>query len=77
MKWKSGQIGVGLRKTLLIREVIPLFYKVDDYGTPYDWAHVMKKTIKIAGPVFSSKRMAQEYCGKYYQKALKSVPKPS
>jgi hypothetical protein len=32
--------------------------------------------MKNAGPVFSAKRMAEEYSEKYYQKALKSAGKP-
>ncbi|MDH4233001.1 MAG: hypothetical protein OEW04_13350 [Nitrospirota bacterium] len=59
--------------SILEKEVIPLYYKVDDDGIPRDWVTIMKGAMKSTGPVFSARRMAEEYAGKFYQKALKSV----
>lgn len=58
---------------LLEREIVPLFYKVDESGIPIDWVKVMKETIKGTGPLFSARRMAKEYALKFYQNALKSA----
>jgi glycogen phosphorylase len=62
---------------ILEHKIIPLYYKEDEYGVPRDWVNIMKEAIKSIGPAFSSRRMAQEYTLKFYQKALKSVRKPS
>jgi starch phosphorylase len=58
---------------LLEREIIPLFYEVDEYGIPADWVKVMKEAIKGTGSSFSARRMAKEYTLKFYQNALKSA----
>lgn len=58
---------------ILEREVIPLYYKVDDDGIPRDWVIIMKEAMKSTGPVFSARRMVEEYARKFYQKALKSA----
>jgi len=58
---------------ILEKEVIPLYYKVDDDGIPRDWVNVMKEAIKSTGPVFSARRMVEEYARKFYQNALKSA----
>ena len=57
---------------LLEREIIPLFYKVDETGTPTDWVKVMKQAMKSNGPIFSARRMVKEYATKFYQHALKA-----
>ena len=61
---------------LLEEEIIPLYYKVDEYGTPVDWVKVMKEAIKSTAPLFSARRMVKEYAVKFYQNALKSASKP-
>ena len=61
---------------LLEKEIIPLYYKVDEYGTPVDWVKVMKEAIKSTAPLFSARRMVKEYAVKFYQNALKSASKP-
>ncbi len=58
---------------ILEKEVIPLYYKVDDDGIPRDWVNVMKEAMKSTGPVFSARRMVEEYARKFYQNALKSA----
>jgi starch phosphorylase len=58
---------------ILEKEVVPLYYKVDDEGIPSGWVKVMKEAIKSTAPAFSARRMTKEYAMKYYQKALKSA----
>ena len=58
---------------ILEKEVVPLYYKVDDDGIPSKWVKVMKEAIKSTAPAFSARRMTKEYAMKYYQKALKSA----
>jgi starch phosphorylase len=58
---------------ILEEEVIPLYYKVSDDGTPHDWVKVMKESIKSNGPRFSTRRMVKEYIQKFYMKALKEA----
>lgn len=58
---------------ILKKEVIPLYYKVDDDGIPRDWVHIMKEAMKSTGPAFSARRMVKEYAGKFYQKAFQSA----
>jgi starch phosphorylase len=58
---------------ILEQEVIPLYYKVSDDGTPHDWVKVMKESIKSNGPRFSTRRMVKEYIQKFYTKALKEA----
>ncbi|MCL4537968.1 MAG: alpha-glucan family phosphorylase [Nitrospirae bacterium] len=58
---------------LMEKEIIPLFYKVDDDGIPHGWVKVMKEAIKSTAPLFSARRMVKEYARKFYQNALKSA----
>jgi starch phosphorylase len=60
---------------LLENEIIPLYYKVDEYGTPIGWVKVMKEAIKSTAPLFSARRMVKEYALKFYQNALKTAQK--
>lgn len=57
--------------TLLEKEIIPLFYKVDEDGVPVGWVKVMKEAIKGTAAAFSARRMVKEYALKFYQQALK------
>jgi starch phosphorylase len=56
---------------LIEKEIIPLFYQVDESGIPVEWVKVMKQAIKSTGPSFSARRMVKEYALKFYQNALK------
>lgn len=58
---------------ILEKEVIPLYYKVSDDGTPHDWARVMKESIKSSAAKFSSRRMVKEYVERFYKKALEKA----
>jgi len=59
--------------SFLEKEIIPLYYKVDDNGVPCSWTRVMKESIKSIARRFSARRMAKEYAERFYQKALKSA----
>lgn len=54
---------------ILEKEIIPLYYKVDEDGVPRGWVKVMKEAIKSTSPLFSARRMAKEYARKFYQNA--------
>jgi starch phosphorylase len=56
--------------SLLEEEIIPLFYTVDDDGTPRGWVRVMKEAMKSTGPYFSTRRMLKEYLDNFYRAAI-------
>jgi glycogen phosphorylase len=58
---------------VLEKEIIPLYYKVSEDGTPAGWVKVMKESMKSNGPRFSARRMVKEYIGKFYVNALKEA----
>lgn len=58
---------------ILENEVIPLYYKVDENGTPHKWVKVMKEAMKDTAPLFSARRMVKDYVKRFYQNALKSA----
>ena len=58
---------------ILEREVIPIYYRMDDDGVPHDWVKVMKEAIKSTAAPFSTRRMAKEYASKFYKDALQSA----
>jgi starch phosphorylase len=58
---------------ILEREVIPIYYRMDDDGVPHDWVKVMKEAIKSTAAPFSTRRMAKEYASKFYKGALQSA----
>jgi len=57
--------------TILEKDVIPLFYKLDDRGTPREWVTVMKEAIKSTAAFYSARRMVKEYSKKFYQPVLR------
>jgi starch phosphorylase len=58
---------------ILEKELIPLYYKVEDDGIPHEWVKVMKESMKSNGPKFSARRMIKEYIRKFYSNALKNI----
>ena len=77
--WAFGQEGINGNRDqadaeaiyhVLEEEVIPLYYKVSDDGTPHDWVRVMKESVRSDAARFSSRRMVREYIQKFYTKAL-------
>jgi len=79
--WTFGDAGTDQRDVsdatalyqILEKEVIPLFYKVDDDGVPHRWVRLMKETIKSTAPIFNTRRMMKEYTLKFYQHALQTA----
>jgi len=61
--------------SILEKEVIPLYYKLDEDGIPRDWIKVMKKAIINLAPSFSARRMVKQYVNIFYRNALKSALK--
>jgi starch phosphorylase len=57
---------------LLEKEIVPLFYKLDESGTPASWVRVMKEAVKSTAAQFSARRMVKEYALKFYQNAMKA-----
>jgi starch phosphorylase len=55
---------------LLEEEIIPLFYQRSDDGVPHGFVRVMKAAMKSVSPRFSARRMAKEYVGHFYVRAL-------
>ena len=60
---------------LLEKEVVPLYYSVDEQGISHGWVKLMKETMKMTGPNFCARRMAKEYTEKFYSKAIGAVKK--
>ncbi|HRW83221.1 MAG TPA: alpha-glucan family phosphorylase, partial [Methanothrix sp.] len=58
---------------ILENDVIPLYYRVDDKGVPRGWVKVMKESIKVTGPNFTSRRMVKEYTEKFYRAAIEET----
>jgi starch phosphorylase len=59
--------------TILEKEIIPLYYNVDEDGIPRDWTKVMKEAIISNAPAFSARRMVKEYATKIYANTLKAA----
>lgn len=56
----------------LEREVIPLFYNLNEIGLPAEWLLKMKNSIQTAGEFFSSQRMLMNYTDAFYVPAIDS-----
>jgi starch phosphorylase len=56
--------------TILEREVVPLYYKLDDRGLPAGWVSIMKHALRTAGAHFTTQRMVKEYATRFYVPAL-------
>ncbi len=54
---------------VLEEEVVPRFYERDGDDLPLDWIRMMKASLTLLVPVFSSHRMVKEYVEKYYLQA--------
>ncbi len=58
---------------LIEKEIVPLYYRLDEAGVPAGWVKVMKEAIKHAGAHFSARRMVKEYALTFYQHAIRSA----
>lgn len=50
----------------LEKEIVPLFFKQNEVGIPEEWVERMKKTIAVAVPGYTAKRMLEELDAKVY-----------
>ncbi|WP_457605713.1 alpha-glucan family phosphorylase [Nitratifractor sp.] len=51
---------------LIEKEIVPLFYTLDDGGLPGGWIRKMKRLIRTVSPAFGARRMMKEYSAKFY-----------
>ena len=58
---------------ILEEEILPLYYRVSEGGTPHDWVKIMKEAIRSTAATFSTRRMVKEYAEKFYVNALKEA----
>ena len=58
---------------ILEKQVVPLYYDVDDDGIPRGWVKMMKETMKRTGPHFCARRMVKDYTEKFYKKAMETA----
>jgi starch phosphorylase len=58
---------------ILEKEIIPLYYRVNDQGVPVGWVKMMKEAMKSLGAKFSARRMVKEYSRKFYQPGLEAA----
>lgn len=56
---------------LLENEIAPRFYHRVDNGLPSAWLQMVKRSIKILAPQFSTSRMVSDYASKFYMPAAK------
>jgi starch phosphorylase len=54
----------------LEEEIIPMYYRVSESGTPHEWVRVMKNAIRTNAPRFSATRMVKDYVDRYYRPVL-------
>ncbi|TSA33906.1 MAG: alpha-glucan family phosphorylase [Porphyromonadaceae bacterium] len=52
---------------LLEDEIVPLFYKVNEHGVPEDWIKHIKNTIAQIAPMFTTRRMIDDYYDRFYK----------
>ncbi len=53
---------------LLEKEILPLYYNTNAEGCPENWVRVIKNTIALVAPQFTTKRMMNDYYQKFYNK---------
>ena len=61
---------------LLENEVVPRYYRRDEYGLPREWIGIMKVSIASLTPMFSARRMVKEYCTRMYATAWANGQQP-
>ena len=61
----------------LEREVVPLFYTLNEIGLPADWLMRMKKAIQSTGEHFSAQHMLMNYADQFYVRAIEAGSKLS
>jgi starch phosphorylase len=61
---------------ILEEQIIPMYYKISEDGTPHEWVRVMKEAIKSCAPRYSARRMVKEYAQNFYVEAIKQANGP-
>ena len=55
---------------MLEKEIIPLYYNLDNFGIPNNYVDIMREAFISVLPKFSARRMLKEYCSNLYVKTL-------
>ena len=55
---------------ILEKDIVPLFYDRDGDNLPREWVRHVKASMRQLAPRFSTHRMLQEYCERYYLPSL-------
>ncbi len=53
---------------MLENEIVPMFYDCDKNGVPHQWVKCIKKSIAEIVPMFTTKRMIDDYKERFYDK---------
>lgn len=56
---------------MLENEIVPMFYDCSDDGIPHRWVKCIKKSIAEIVPMFTTKRMIDDYKDRFYGKLYK------
>ena len=51
---------------LIEKEIVPLYYDIDNSGVPTQWIEKMKAAMTSVTPAFSARRMMKDYLSKFY-----------
>jgi glycogen phosphorylase len=57
---------------LIENEIAPMFYYRNDRGVPTAWVEMMKRSMRILAPRFSTLRMVREYTSRFYVPASRA-----
>ena len=60
---------------LLEKEIVPLYYTLDDRNLPKGWIEKMKRSIRTVAPGFGARRMMKDYLGKFYVPISRTLQK--
>jgi starch phosphorylase len=58
---------------IIENQIIPIFYDRDRNDIPVNWLRIVKESMKVICPVFSSNRMLGEYVSSFYIPAFKNT----
>jgi starch phosphorylase len=61
---------------ILEKEVVPVFYQVDDDGVPHEWVKIMKEAMMSTASLFSSRRMLKEYVSTFFTRCCGREARP-
>jgi phosphorylase/glycogen(starch) synthase len=56
---------------MLEYEIAPAYYSFNEQGIPVEWVSLIKNTMVKIAPEFTTRRMIEDYCNKYYLKLWK------